>query len=135
VAQETYLRLHKIEDLGKLSNARAFMFQTASNTAIDKLRRTILHERYLEFEIHKEARQDALSPDRIINAEEQLRQLYQTIEGLPLKCRQAFLLHRKSGMSYSTIADEMGISVSSVEKYIFQALKECRKARLVSHAS
>jgi RNA polymerase sigma factor (sigma-70 family) len=129
VAQETYLRLHKLEDLGKLTNARAFMFQTAANMAVDQLRRTILHEKYVEFEVHKEPRQNNSSPDRILNAEEQLQHIYQTIEGLPLKCRQAFLLHRKSGMSYSAIAEEMSISVSSVEKYILQALKECRKAR------
>ena len=105
------------------------MFQTAANMTVDQLRRTILHEKYVAFEVHKEPKQNNSSPDRILNAEEQLQHIYQTIESLPLKCRQAFLLHRKSGLSYSAIAVEMSISVSSVEKYILQALKECRKAR------
>ena len=47
-----------------------------------------------------------------------------------LQCRQAFILHRARGMSYSDIANEMGVSVSSVEKCIIQALKRCRQEML-----
>ena len=38
------------------------------------------------------------------------------------------MLHRNSGMSYRDIAHELDVSVSSVEKYILQALKQCRRA-------
>ncbi|MAZ89474.1 MAG: hypothetical protein CL693_17720 [Cellvibrionaceae bacterium] len=48
------------------------------------------------------------------------------MDDLPIKCRQAFLLHRVKGLSYNDIAHEMGVSVSSVEKYILQALKHSR---------
>ena len=37
-------------------------------------------------------------------------------------------MHRNTGMSYSDIAGELGVSVSSIEKYILQALKHCRLA-------
>ena len=49
------------------------------------------------------------------------------MDALPERCRQAFLLHRVSGLSYNDIARELGVSVSSVEKYILQALKHCRR--------
>jgi RNA polymerase sigma-70 factor (ECF subfamily) len=35
-------------------------------------------------------------------------------------------------MTYTEIAHELGVSVSSVEKYILQALKQCRQ-ELVSY--
>ena len=54
--------------------------------------------------------------------------IYRAMERLPERCSQAFLLHRTSGLSYSEIAQELGVSVSSVEKYILQALKHCRAA-------
>ena len=57
-----------------------------------------------------------------------MARIYAAIDELPLKCRQAFLLHRNSGLSYSDIALELDVSVSSVEKYILQALKHCRAA-------
>ncbi len=67
-------------------------------------------------------------------AREQLQSVYQAVESLPVKCKQAFLLHRMSGLSYSEIATEMSVSISSVEKYILQALKHCRKS-MVSDSS
>ncbi len=45
---------------------------------------------------------------------------------LPVKCRQAFVMHRTHGYPYPRIAEELGVSVSSVEKYIIQALKHLR---------
>jgi len=46
---------------------------------------------------------------------------------MPEKVRRAFLMHRAKDLSYSEIADEMGVSTSMVEKYIIQALKILRK--------
>ena len=68
------------------------------------------------------------SPEQILNGREKLARIYEAIDRLPAKCRQAFLLHRNSGMSYADIARELDVSVSSVEKYILQALKQCRSA-------
>lgn len=128
VAQETYLRLYKLDKIDQWSDAKAFLFQAASNMAIDQLRRKTLHNKYLKSEKLKLPLNDH-SPEHIIDAQEQLQQIYQTIDQLPYKCRQAFLLHRKKGLIYRDIAKEMDISISSVEKYILQALKHCRRAR------
>ena len=125
VAQETYLRLYKLDKIDQWSDAKAFLFQAASNMAVDQLRRKNLHYRYLEAEEQK-VPQCGKSPEQIIDAQQQLQHIYQTIDELPIKCRQAFLLHRKTGLNYSEIAKEMNISVSSVEKHILQALKHCR---------
>ena len=132
VAQETFIRLYRLEHPDRLENARAFMFQVASNLAVDQLRRRTLHFRFLKTETvdAEEALNssgDASSPEQIISSREQLERIYQAVDRLPEKCRQAFLLHRTSGLSYSDIALELGVSVSSVEKYILQALKECRR--------
>ena len=133
VAQETFLRLHRLEQLEKLDNARAFLFQVASNMAVDHLRRRQLHFRYLNTEKRQQGEGEApdlnaaaASPEDIVGARERLEALYRAVEELPFKVRQAFLLHRQSGMSYSDIAEQMGVSVSSVEKYILQALRHCR---------
>jgi len=54
---------------------------------------------------------------------------------MPFKVKQAFLLHRQSGLPYSAIAEQMQVSVSSVEKYILQALKQCRETLAAIEAS
>ncbi len=135
VAQETFIRLYRLEHPDQLDNARAFLFQVASNLAVDQLRRRSLHYRFLKAEIRDggdgeviEGSADTASPEQILSSREKLARIYEAVDRLPEKCRQAFLLHRSSGLSYGDIAKELGVSVSSVEKYILQALKECRKA-------
>jgi RNA polymerase sigma-70 factor (ECF subfamily) len=135
VAQETFIRIYRLEHPEELDNARAYLFQVASNLAVDQLRRRSLHYRFLRAESTSagdgevmEGGLDSASPEHILSSREKLQRIYQAVDELPEKCRQAFLLHRASGLSYSEIALELGVSVSSVEKYILQALKHCRAA-------
>ncbi len=137
VAQEAFLRLHRLEQPQSLDNARAFLFQVATNLATDQLRRRSLHLRFLNREKAQVTpgepavgMTDSAGPDRILGAQEKLATIYSAVNELPFKVKQAFLMHRRNGMSYQEIAAELGVSVSSVEKYILQALKHCRE-RLV----
>ena len=49
-----------------------------------------------------------------------------SIDSLPEKCRQAFMLSRSKDLSYKDISGHLGISVSTVEKHISKALKVLR---------
>lgn len=133
VAQEAFLRLYRMAQPEQLDNARAFLFQVATNLAVDQLRKRQLHHRFLSAEKGQlesgepsDSTGTAASPEQIVNARERLAAIYQAVDELPFRVKQAFLLHRRSGLSYSEIADQLGVSVSSVEKYILQALKHCR---------
>ncbi|RYZ62955.1 MAG: RNA polymerase sigma-70 factor, partial [Chitinophagaceae bacterium] len=46
-----------------------------------------------------------------------------SVNALPKKCKQAFLLSREENLSYKDISAELEISVSTVEKHISKALK------------
>ena len=134
IAQHAYLRLQKLSDEKDLENPRAYLFQIANNLAVDQLRRGKLHIDYVNQQLPAEgatATDDDYachqSPERVLAARQQLQAIHSAMDSLPLKCRQAFLLHRNRGLSYTEIAEEMNISVSSVEKYILQALKLCRQ--------
>ena len=119
VTQETFIRLYR----------------RAHPEELDQLRRRTLHYRFLRAETREigdgelpESGVDTASPEQILSGREKLDRIYAAIDELPEKCRQAFLLHRSSGLSYNDIAQELGVSVSSVEKYILEALKHCRQA-------
>ncbi|MGH1471787.1 MAG: RNA polymerase sigma factor [Cellvibrionaceae bacterium] len=131
IAHAALLRIEKLDDGVSLNNPKAYLFQIASNLAIDSIRRKEVLNRYIQRESSRieatNRSKDNLSPERIIAAKQQLSQINLTLAKLPVKPRQAFLLHRQKGLSYSEIAEEMGVSVSSVEKYILQALQQCRK--------
>ena len=48
------------------------------------------------------------------------------IQKLPPKCREVFLLNKKSGLKYKEVAEELNISVKTVEIHISKALKRLR---------
>jgi len=137
IAQNAFIRIQRVANSGELDNLKAYLYQTASNLAIDQLRREKLHHNYVNNETSKHRSQDEsnspsnadhCTPERLLAAQRQLKEIRAALDSLPINCRQAFLLHRNKGLSYTQIAHEMSVSVSSVEKYILQSLKTCRKA-------
>jgi RNA polymerase sigma-70 factor (ECF subfamily) len=127
IAPEAWLRIYRLKDPARLQNPRAFLFQTASNIAVDRLRRGKLEQQHLE----REARADpamrmATDVQETVRYERELATVHRALSDLPLKCRQAFVLHRTHDYSYPEIAEELVVSTSMVEKYIIQALKHLR---------
>lgn len=51
-----------------------------------------------------------------------------SIDFLPEKCKQVFLLSRGENLSYKDISGQLGISVSTVEKHISKALKVLKES-------
>lgn len=59
--------------------------------------------------------------------EELVLVLGKALKTLPEQCRTVFQLSRYEDYKYSDIAQELGISISTVEKHIIKALKRLRK--------
>ena len=63
----------------------------------------------------------------ILQAKELEQKVNEVIEGLSPQSREAFKLSRFEQMSYKKIAEEMNVSVGTVEKHISKALSILRK--------
>lgn len=124
IAQEAWLRLYRLEHPQQLDNAKAFLFQAASNLAVDHLRRVRLER---EFAQHSQVEEAGPELERAMDADQQLAIVQAAIADLPPVTRQAFTMHRTRNMSYPEIAEALGVSTSMVEKHIIQALKHCRR--------
>ncbi len=124
VAQEAWLRMYRLEAPEALENPKAFLFQTASNLAIDRVRHNQVVQRYTEAG-HAEP-EAAVDVETTVSARQRLDIVEAALKELPPKCRQAFTMHRTAGLSYPDIARALGVSTSMVEKYIIQALKHFR---------
>ena len=127
VAQEAWLKFYRLPAPEDLENAKAFLFQTASNLAIDRARRASLEQRYLDREAREPQREESPSVEQSLQGREDLALIDRALTELPPQCRQAFVMHRVSGRSYPEIANTLAVSTSMIEKYIIQALKHFRK--------
>jgi RNA polymerase sigma-70 factor (ECF subfamily) len=56
---------------------------------------------------------------------ETLTQIDAMLDRMPDNVRQAFLLSQFEGLSYAQIAERLGVTVSSVQKYMTRAILAC----------
>lgn len=124
--QDTYSRLLGAYDTGPIANARAFMFVTARNLALNQIR----HFRYERPAGAKEV--DPLSiideitaPREAVAAQEDFQHLIAAIQSLPDRCRQVMTLRKIYGLSQKEAASRLGISVHTVETQVSIGLRKC----------
>jgi RNA polymerase sigma factor (sigma-70 family) len=62
------------------------------------------------------------SPEAYALVREAIETLDRWLDGLPPKVREAFLLRQLEGLPHGEIAARMGVSITSVERYVKQAI-------------
>jgi RNA polymerase sigma-70 factor (ECF subfamily) len=125
VAQEAYVRLLSLDDSGAVSFLRAFLFKTAANLAVDRLRTRNRQRQAMNAGLCDELR-EASTPDHEAAQAEEAEIVRRLIAELPPKCRRAFLLHRIHGEDFSQIAKQMELSERMVRHYVLRAVLYCR---------
>jgi len=129
LAQESLFRLMRYRGHAPTAWA-SLLYRIAINALNDRLRRAHTHREALhstlDIDFAKIASPEASHEQRIADQQE-LAVLQRVLLGLPLRCRQIYLLNRIEGMSYSEIAVHCGISIKAVEKHISKALRLLRE--------
>lgn len=134
VAQEAYVRLLSLDDSGAVSFLRAFLFKTAVNLAVDRLRSRNRQRQAMNAGWCDE-RREAPTPDHEAAQAEEAEIVGRLIGELPPKCRRAFLLHRIDGEDFSQIAKQMELSERMVRHYVLRAVLYCRAGLDAAQAS
>lgn len=133
LTQETYMRLLNLAQTTSVIYPRALLFRTATNLAIDYLRKGKFEWHTGDvLEVAMDVPSGAPSAERAVLDKQRLEIFLQAIDILPPRCKEAFLLHRVHDCSYRDIATRLQISESAVEKLIMRALLHCR-ATLQQH--
>jgi RNA polymerase sigma factor (sigma-70 family) len=128
VVQETYARLLSLNDSASAAvrNWHAFLFTTARNVALDRIRRS----RVVSLDALAEmGSADVLdqtpSVDDALNARQELALLLATIASLPDRCRETLTLRKLYGLSQREIAQRLAITESTVEKHVAYGVRLC----------
>lgn len=133
LAQESYARVLAAQQAGQaVRDPRALLYRTARNLVIDQHRRASVRGEVADFDgdealfdLDDTAGPVTLEPDNILASREGLAAVLATIDQLPPRCREAFILHKFDGLSYAEVAAQMGISVRTVEMQLQIAMKAC----------
>lgn len=127
VAQEAYVRMLKLDESNAVSFLRAFLFKTAANIAVDRMRSRDRRQQLREAALF-DAFREPPTPERTLVGEQEVAVIERVLAALPPKCRRAFLLNRIHGLEPAEIARQMEVAERTVRHYILQSLVKCRAA-------
>jgi RNA polymerase sigma factor (sigma-70 family) len=132
LAQDVYLRFMLVSRREGIRNARAFLYQLASNLVHEfRVRQqhtqVVYDSDLLEAADHRRAVETDTDPgDRLSSAEE----LERLLSPLPKAYRAVLIMRKRDGLSPDEIAQRLGFSKKTVYEYLTRALARVKEARL-----
>lgn len=127
IVQETFIHFwEKRDTLNIHSSLKSYLYTSAKNNALNYLKSQYARQGFQRDFFDKEEIPINTTQESILFDELQVL-VQKAIKRLPERCRTVYLLSRNSGLSYQEIADELGISVKTVEAQMGLALKRLRE--------
>jgi RNA polymerase sigma-70 factor (ECF subfamily) len=122
--QDVYVQVFDAAHSKTPDNTKAFVFQTARNLLINRLKREQIVP--IEAVADVEALNAAIEtpgPERNTIARDELRRLQAALDRLPPRCREAVVLGRIEGLSGREIAARMGITEQAVSAHLINGVR------------
>lgn len=124
LAHDTFMRLLAREEPVAMREPRAFLTTVAQRVLSNHYRRQQLERAYLDA-LAQAPQAVALSPEERALLLEALDEIDRLLDGLPAVVRRAFLMAQLDGMKQAEIARELGVSLTTVKRYLVQASMRC----------
>lgn len=131
IAQDTFVRVLVRQQLPGLKEPRAYLSSIARGLVIDHWRRRELEQAWLET-LAAMPEPKAPSPETRMLFVEALVEIDRMLDSLKPAVRTAFLLAQLDGLTCPQIAERLGVSRATAERYIAKALRECYALRFES---
>lgn len=130
VVQTIFARLwEKWTELVITTDMSAYLYRSVFNESINRInadkKRQSLH---LVYSDHNYSEPGAYDDEHALSDEQINLRIAQVLGQMPEQCRKVFLKSRIDNLKYSEIAQELNISVKTVEVHMSKALKIIRKA-------
>jgi RNA polymerase sigma-70 factor, ECF subfamily len=125
--QDVFLNLwenrHKVE---KNASIQSYVFTIAYNSAISILRKKTKDFQFVEYlKSLQEITEEPVNVELEYN--ELTAKLDKIINELPQRQKEVYLLHKVEGLKYNVIAEQLHISVNTIENHMSRALKTIRE--------
>lgn len=135
IVQDTFLKIYEQWDsFDEDINLTSYLFTSLKNRSLKMLRRNIVAEKakssiQKQYVLETKLRYDSLETFNIAFSDERSIEdlLHEAIGKLPPKCREIFIMSKIEGKKQAQIAQELGISVNTIEVQIGIAYKKLRQ--------
>jgi len=122
--QDVYVQVFNAAHKEIPTHTRAFVFQTARNLLLNRLRR----EHVVPIEAVADvdalsAAMDVPGQERAVIARDELRRLQGALDRLPPRCREVVILGRIEGLSGRVISTRLGITQQAVSVHLINGIR------------
>ncbi|PAY02515.1 hypothetical protein CKO50_04595 [Pseudoalteromonas sp. HM-SA03] len=108
-----------------IEDVRAFLYRAAKNAAFNLQRSECTRAELNVLIAPMMDEREERTPETIAESGEDVIKVNQAIQDLPILTRQIFTMYRLHGISQKDIAEQLGVSLSTVEKHVKKALCHC----------
>lgn len=126
IVQETFMKLWNIRDsINPELSVKSLLYTTAYNLFIDKKRKEKNRRKAFDDLLYK--KQLELLEEDNEDLDKKIEIIIKTIEELPPRCREIFIMSKQEGYKYWEIAEILNISSKTVEVQISKAFSIIRE--------
>jgi RNA polymerase sigma-70 factor (ECF subfamily) len=124
--QDMFVRIwEKRESLNIETSVKHYLFRSVRNHCLNQIQHQKIRQQYASL-VKETAHQD-INPDQYYIEVDLLKRIEKSIDSLPAKRQEIFRLSREQGLKYKEIAEELNISIKTVEAQMGLALKHLRE--------
>jgi RNA polymerase sigma-70 factor (ECF subfamily) len=132
IVQDVFVNVWEKRADIEIINLEAFLFRLVRNRCIDYIKHLkVVNNRMQEIQIssiYEELyRIDFIGNEPYVLIEKELKtKIEKTINSLPDRCREVFILSRMNGLKNKEIAEKLNINIKNVERHLSRAMQSFR---------
>ena len=127
IVQDVFLKIWlKREQLPSVERFDSFLFTVAKNHIYNELRKKTIEQPFVEH-LEQHFLESSALPEQMMLLKETKQLIDKAVQQLPDQQRAVFELSRNEGLDYNAIADQLGISRSTVKNHMTKALQFLRQ--------
>lgn len=108
------------------TSLKAYLYKAVYHESLNFLKHQKIKAQYHLHVMHQSKNDTDQSASRKMMVKELEERLRDALNALPQQCRTIFQMSRFDGLKYQEIADQLGLSVKTVENQMGKALKQLR---------
>jgi RNA polymerase sigma-70 factor (ECF subfamily) len=127
VVQSSFLAIwEKRNTIFITSSLKSYLYRAVRNSCLNVIKHEKIKQVHVDHEMKVLSPADENTSDAVLSNELE-KQIYIAMQALPEQCRLVFKMSRFEELKYQEIADQLNISVKTVENQIGKALKIMRE--------
>ncbi len=132
LVQDLFLGIYESrQSISIQTSLRSYLYSAMKNRCLNHIKHRAVREKHASMIIHSGKGEDEELEELIETTELEAR-IFKIVSKLPHRCRHIFILSRVDGKRNREIADDLNLSIRTVETQISKALKSLRDNLLFS---